>query len=133
MSDELQIITPPETTVMFMGEEVKVTPVRMGNLQDFTTAVRPIAGDLMEAFNGSGDMITTIELHTDRMILAVHFGTGVPVEKLKAAMPDEFLALTAAVVEINMDFFVRRLLPSIKTTLDAMKSRLKAGQESYKA
>jgi len=133
MSEELAIISPPEKIVTFMGEQITVSPVNIGRLQAFTAAVRPIANDLIEAVNGSGDLLMTIELHGDRMIRAVSVATGIPDETVAKAMPDEFIALAAAVVEINADFFVRRLLPSLKQAVDGLRERLKAGQASFSA
>jgi hypothetical protein len=131
MSDQLEVLNPPEATVQFSGEDVTVTPIRMGKLQAFTKVVRPIVGDIVTALDGSGDMLTTIELHCDRMIEAVQIATGIERDKLDNALPDEFIGLAKAVIEINADFFARRLLPSIKTAVEGLQETVKtaAGQQ----
>jgi hypothetical protein len=135
MSEELEIITPAEKTVTFAGKEITVSPIRMGKLQAFTAAVKPIANDVIEALSGdgSGDLLLTIELHGDRMIRAVSVATGISEAELGDAMPDDFIALASAVIEINADFFVRRLLPSVKQAVEGLQATLKAGQASSSA
>lgn len=129
--DELEVLNPPQASVQFGGESVTVTPIRMGKLQAFTRVVRPIASDIMEALGGSGDLLTTIELHCDRLIEAVQIATGIEREKLDNALPDEFIALAKAVIEINADFFARRLLPAVKTAVEGLQQTVTqaAGQK----
>ena len=134
MSDqELDILNAPENKVTFNGKEITITPIRMGKLQAFTAAVKPIAGDLVEAIGGNGDMLTTIELHGDKMILAVSIATGLSVDELNDSEADEFVRLASAVIEVNADFFVRKLLPSVRGAVEKMTARARAGSGSFKA
>jgi hypothetical protein len=133
MTNELEIVSPPETVVNFEGQQITISPIRMGKLQAFTAAVKPVAQDLILALNGSGDLLTTIELHGSRLIDAVHIGSGVPRDQLENCLPDEFITLAAAVVEVNADFFARRLLPAVRGAIDGVSKTMKAGQQSFKA
>jgi len=137
MSDQdLDILNPPEKKVQFQGREVVISPVRMGKLQPFTVAIKPVAQDIFLALTGSGDLLTTIELHGDRMILAVSIGSGIKIDEINEALPDEFLRLATAVVEVNADFFVRKLLPEVRAAVETMGQIVKsakAGSESFKA
>jgi hypothetical protein len=105
----------------------------MGKLQAFTKAVKPIANDLMAALEGKADWLQIIEENGGNLIDAVHIATGVPREKLDDAMGDEFIKLAAAVVEVNADFFVSRLLPAIRGAVEGLTKAVKAGQQSFKA
>lgn len=113
MSEPLEIISPPKKMIHFNGRQIALRPVPMGKLQDFTLAVRPIAADLFMALEGTGDILQTIELHGDRMISAVAIATDIDRAELAELDLDLFLKLTEAVIEINADFFVRRLIPSL--------------------
>lgn len=124
MSDDLAILNPEQKTVDFNGEQITITPVRMGNLQAFTAVMRPITKDVIMALEGDGDLLMTIELHGNRMIEAVSIGTGISKERLDQCLPDEFLKLAVAVIEINADFFVRRLLPSVVASVQAMREKV---------
>jgi hypothetical protein len=133
MTDELEILGPTNNVAKFGGEEITVSPIRMGKLQAFTIAVKPIAQDLIAALSGEGDLLATIEQHGDKLIEAVHIATGVPRETLEGAQIDEFITLAAAVVEVNADFFARRLLPAVRGAVENLGKAVKAGQQSFKA
>lgn len=132
MSDSLEIISPPTKTISFMGRELVLSPVRMGKMQEFTLAVRPIANDLFMALEGTGDILQTIELHNDRMITAVAVATGIDRKDLEGLLMDDFLKLTEEVIAINADFFVRRLIPTLMPlfirAVTALNAKLKGGQ-----
>jgi hypothetical protein len=134
MTNELEIVSPLETVVNFEGEQITISPIRMGKLQAFTIAVEPVAQDFIDAINGEGNLLKTIKLHGGDLIDAVHIATGVPKEKLNDAMPDDFIKLAAAVVEVNADFFARRLLPAVRGAIDGLGKIAKAaGQSSFRA
>jgi hypothetical protein len=128
---ELEIVSPPEKQIEFLGRKIALTPITMGKLQRFTIAVRPIAADLFLALEGSGDVVQTIELHGERMIEAVSIATGIEQTELESVLPDDFLKLAEAVVEVNADFFVRRLIPSLMPlfvrAVVAINNKLKVG------
>jgi len=110
-----------------------VTPIRMGNLQAFTQAIKPIASDVLDAMEGSGDLLTTIELHGERMIEAVQIATGVPRPELDSMMADDFVRLASAVIEVNADFFISRLLPAMKQEVETLQDRVRGGVTAFKA
>ena len=132
MSEPLEIISPPTKLIKFMGREIELAPVPMGRMQEFTLAVRPIAADLFTALEGTGDVLQTIELHGDRMITAVAIATGIDRKELQALQIDQFLLLTEEVVQVNADFFVRRLIPSLlplfKRAVEGINRKMKSGQ-----
>lgn len=132
MTDELEVISPKEVTVKFNGEEIKVSPIRMGKLQAFTAAVKPIAFELMGALEGSADWLSIVERHADKLIDAVHIATGVPRETLNDCDPAEFIQLATAVIQVNTDFFVHRLLPTVRVAVERLTKTVKAGQQSFK-
>lgn len=106
----------PQKMENLCGQEIKITPIQMQNLQRFSAAIMPIANDLLAAFEGSGDLFLTCSLHGDRMVEAV-VAAGVPRDLAQRARPDEFMRVAASVIEVNADFFVNRLLPQLKVTV----------------
>ncbi len=132
MTDDLQVLGPQDKAVQFKGEEIRISPIRMGKLQAFTVAVKPVAQDLINALSGSGDILSVIEQHGDKLIEAVHIASGVPRETLQECLPDEFINLASAVIEVNADFFAQRLLPAVRGAVEGLNKTVKAGQQSFK-
>lgn len=126
MSNGLDILTPAEHKVAIGGEEITVTPIRMGKLQAFTKALEPIFGEVMAAIQGEADLLHVIAHHTADMIEAVSIGTGLSRERIEELLPDEFLDLASAVLMANADFFARRLLPRVSATLAQLKQQVEA-------
>ena len=85
---------------------VEVRPLRLRQLPAFSRAVGPVL-----PFLWSGQIVAAITEDLDALLLAVSVATGIAVPDLPED-PAEFVALAAAVVEVNADFFTRRLLPA---------------------
>lgn len=133
MSDELSVVFEPTTRTVIIGQDqITVTPIRIGKLQAFTQAIKPIAADVLDAMEGSGDLLTTIELHGDRMIEAVQVATGIERGKLDEMLPDDFVRLTSAVVEVNADFFIKRLLPAMKQEVETLREKVHTGSTAFR-
>jgi len=134
MSDDLSVVFEPTTRTVTIGQDqITVTPIRIGKLQAFTQAIKPIASDVLDAMEGSGDLLTTIELHGDRMIDAVQVATGIERGKLDEMLPDDFVRLTSAVVEVNADFFIKRLLPAMKQEVETLREKVHTGSTAFRA
>ncbi|GMV55034.1 MAG: hypothetical protein AMXMBFR6_08390 [Betaproteobacteria bacterium] len=91
------------------GRQLTIEPVRVRDLAAFVAAVAPIASDL-----AAGEMLEALSRHTDRLIDATAIGAGVERAWLDARGADDLVELAAAVMEVNGDFFTRRLLPAIE-------------------
>lgn len=120
----LDAINPgTQTLTLSDRKDVVVSPLRVRQLGPFTRAVRPVANDLLLAIE-SGDFLTTIELHSDRVIEAVAVATGEAEEYIGELYPDDLVRLIRAVVEVNTDFFIRKLAPELTKTLAGMQGSL---------
>ncbi len=107
MSD-LASLSPQAKRVTVAGRDFDLSPVRMGQLAAFSEAVMPVvplvlAGRVLEAATG----------HYEGMKAALAIAAKAEPDWLDNLAPDDFLRLVAAVVEVNGDFFVRRLTPLI--------------------
>lgn len=89
--------------------EITVTPVKVRDLPAFLAAVEPIATDLM-----AGDIPGALVRNAENVIVATVIGAGVEREWLNAREGDAIVELASAVLEVNADFFVRRIVPLIE-------------------
>lgn len=99
------------------GKPVQVSPLKMRAIPPFTRAISPALGPLL-----AGDLLTAVGVGGESLISAVAIATGEPEEWVGDLLPDAFLALLAAVVEVNTDFFAQRVTPAV----EAVTARLTA-------
>jgi len=123
----LDAFVPLIVTVNVGHLTVAVTPITMGQLPRFARALRPI----QSVFDGGEiDWLALVADHGDSVIDAVVAATSLDrpfVEKLNG---DEFIALAGAVIEVNFDFFARRLLGALSEITSKVVARLNGATRS---
>lgn len=102
------MVVPSAVDRVVAGRTLKIEPVRVRDLAAFVAAVTPLASDL-----AAGRMERLLTQHLDRLLEATALGTGVDRAWLDEIGADELFELALAVVEVNADFFTRRMLPAI--------------------
>ncbi len=123
--DQLETIYQPKALdVTVGGETISVKALTVGQIPAFARAIRPCAPALQ---GGGADWLALLADHGDAMIDSVGIATGLDVEHLYGLPPDEFVALASAVMEVNMDFFVRRLAPTVSAAAEKMIAASGAG------
>lgn len=90
------------------GKQIAVRPLKIKQIPAFTRAVAPVMGLLT-----GGDLLSAVGIAGDDLIKAVSIATHEPVEWLGDLEADDFVKLASTVLEVNADFFVRRLTPEI--------------------
>jgi hypothetical protein len=90
------------------GRDIAVDPVTVRDLPAFLAAVEPIARELM-----AGDVMAALAHNADRLIQAVCTGARVERAWLDDQQADVLVELAVAVIEVNADFFARRVLPAV--------------------
>jgi hypothetical protein len=116
MSD-LASLTPQAKRITVAGREFALLPIKMGQLAAFSAAVMPIAPFVL-----SGRIMEAATDHYAAMQAALAIAAKAEPEWLDDLSPEDFLELVAAVVEVNGDFFARRLTPIILV----MQARIQA-------
>jgi hypothetical protein len=86
----------------------RIAPVRVRDLPAFLAAVEPILRDV-----ANGDIVGALARHADAVIAATAIGAGVERAWLDEQDAETLVDLASRVLEVNADFFVRRLLPKI--------------------
>lgn len=99
---------------------VEVRPLRLRQLPAFSRAVAPVLPFLL-----AGQIVAAITEDLDALLLAVSVATDIPLADLPDD-PAEFVALASAVVEVNVDFFTRRLLPADRAAGAAIRAMMGA-------
>jgi hypothetical protein len=117
MRDDLETFAPAPRVLTIAGDEVELWPLRLRDYARFVRAITPAMGQLM-----AGDLMGALVEHEDSVIEAVSVGSKIRREDLEDLGMDEIVRLGSAVIEVNADFFLRRVLPEVT----AARARIEA-------
>jgi hypothetical protein len=107
--DTFAALPPVPVSVEIAGEHLDLTPLKVGEVPAFARAVQPIAASL----SASPDWLAILAEHGEAVIAAIAIATRRPIEWVAGLDLDEAVRLAELVFEVNADFFIRRLLPSV--------------------
>lgn len=102
------------------GLDIAVPPLKVRQYAAFQAAVAPIMGYMIRAA-----YLEAVTHQTAASALTVVVATGVDPDWLDERPVDELMQLLAAVCEVQIDFFVRRLRP-VQTELEGRTRALMA-------
>jgi hypothetical protein len=108
-NDMFAALPPVPLSIEIAGERIDLTPLKVGEVPAFARAVQPIAAGL----SASPDWLALLADHGEAVIAAIAIATRRPVVWVAGLDLDEAVRLAEAVFEVNADFFIRRLLPSV--------------------
>lgn len=115
----LDVYIPAPRLVSAGGKDLAILPLRVRQIPAFTRYVSPVIAPL-----AGGDLLTAIATGGDDLVRAVAVATGESEDWLADLYPDDFLAITTAVVEVNADFFARRVLPALTAATETTLATL---------
>ena len=81
------------------------------DLPAFLAEIEPVVRDL--GSEGPPDVVLALARHARRVIAATALGAGVEEAWLGEQTPEVLVDLAAAVLEVNLDFFVQVLAPRV--------------------
>ncbi|MHB0992684.1 MAG: DUF6631 family protein [Burkholderiales bacterium] len=121
MTDDLKVLFPEGKTVDVSGESITLKPFTFGQLPKVMTMISPIVKQMNQSgVAGATTALATIESWVDLfaaggegVISFMAWATGKPREWFDVLSMDEGVVLMQTIIEVNSDFFVRRILPLI--------------------
>lgn len=119
--DDLGTFAPVPRRITVADQDFEVLPLRLRQLPAFTKAVEPALPALL-----SGDFQTAIHRHQDGMVEAVAVATGADRDWLGELYPDDFIRLARVVLEVNVDFFGRRVMPELSAAAEGLSKVMAA-------
>lgn len=115
----LETYIPEVRRPVIGGKAVSVAPLKVRQIPAFARAVSPAAAALF-----AGDIAGAIGRHGESLIEAISIATGEPVEWLGDLEALDFMRLVADVVEVNADFFGRRMAPELSALVKRMTTAI---------
>jgi hypothetical protein len=107
--DTFAALPPVPVTLVIGGERLDLTPLKVGDVPAFARAVQPVAASL----SASPDWLALLAEHGEAVIDAVAIASRRPSEWVTNLALDDAVRLAEAVFEVNADFFIQRVLPSL--------------------
>ena len=108
-NDTFAVLPPVPVFVEITGERIDLSPLKVGELPAFARAVQPLAARL----SASPDWLALLADHGEAVIEAIAIASRRPRDWVASLDLDEAVRLAESVFEVNADFFIRRLLPSV--------------------
>lgn len=121
-----------KVSAMVGGVSVELMPLTIGELFAFQQALGPVLRQIREGAVEL-NLMSLMQLDGEALIKAVAVATPFMEEQVRDMAPDDFMRLAAAVVEVNMDFFIHRLTPALDQITDAMGRVTQAAQMAGQA
>ncbi|MFH1493732.1 MAG: hypothetical protein ABIG70_02925 [Pseudomonadota bacterium] len=114
MNDELETLIPQPVEIKIGGEKMEILPLTIGQLTRVMKALKPALADVQGEIN-----ITLLAVdHGETLLAAVAAAIGKEIVLVEALQPDEFIRLAGKLLEVNADFFTRRVLPEIAAAVE---------------
>lgn len=120
---ELEVLFPTGKEVTVAGEVLRITPFKAGQLPRVFKAVDPISAYIYQAFTNNiegnaATVITSIMAQGgDNVLELASIGARKPRAWVDDLELDELIAVVSAVLEVNVSFFVQKVLPTITNSL----------------
>lgn len=129
MSD-LETMIPRPVALDVAGKKLEILPIKVGKLPAFIRAVAPFIAVFGQR-RTEIDFVALLGEHGDAVLDACAIGAGVDrawIDELDAA---QLVRVAQAVVEVNMDFFIRNLTPAISQATAGVGAMI--GESSWRA
>ena len=111
--DTFAALPPVPVTLVIGGERLELTPLKVGEIPAFARAVQPAVATLSASLSASPDWLALLAEHGEAVIDAVAIASRRPPEWVTNLALDDAVRLAEAVFEVNADFFIQRVLPSL--------------------
>jgi len=121
MQTELEtIVNAPQPLTLSDGRVLDVTPIKTREFPAFTNALNPVIGMIAAGV----EVQSLLAQNSEAVIAATAIGLRIPRAELDDFDLDDLILGAAKVMEVNADFFARRVLPALNQTTAKMSGLL---------
>jgi len=112
---ELEQLFPVPVEVRVGGELLALTPIRLGEVPSLARVLAPLAGQIGRE---DTDWLELLAQHGGSVLTALSIASRKPREWIDQLPVDEAIRLAAALLEVNADFFVHRVVPALEAAAE---------------
>ena len=111
----LEKIAPTPLRLDIAGERLSILPIKTRELPGMMKAIAPILAEIQ-----GGDILGALSANADSLVAAVAIGSRKDRAWVDDLDLDDLVALAGAVLEVNADFFVHRVLPGLTKAVEGV-------------
>jgi hypothetical protein len=119
---DFQTFPPEPVVVTLSGTALELTPIRLGELPRLLAVLRPLAEDI----TSDPDWMALLGRHGDAVLDLLAITTRRERAWINDLSLDDAVQLAAAVFEVNADFFVAYVVPSIQGAAQRLAPTLRS-------
>lgn len=125
---ELEVLFAQGKAININGVDLVIKSFKMGQLPRVFKALEPLSEVMASSFTGSQVQLVTKMLAAsgDSVITLLEVGSGQPREWVEDLDMDQSLELASAIMEVNSNFFLQRVLPILNKNLEKSQSLKKS-------
>jgi len=113
----LSALVSPAQEIHVAGKAIRIRPLTVGQLPGFLRAAQPIIAEL-----SSGDIAQALLREPAAVIEAITIACAQDRVWIDSLYSDDLIKLGTKCIEINLDFFIRRLLPEITAAAETIET-----------
>ena len=129
---EFKVLSPENEVTLSTGETISIKPFTFGQLPKAIGLAGGLNSLIQNAFSDkeSPDLVSLVRDGGEELIALVAFGIKKPREWFDDLATDDGVLLTTQFLEVNMDFFVQKVMPQFKKGMEKFKRLQTASQSS---
>lgn len=130
--DAFDVVETLKINVTISTGKLEIRPIMVKELPAFTRAIEPFVQNIMAS--GNDDDIDVLGMvmgpNAEKAIDAIAIGARISREVMDALDLDDLVVLAGAVIEVNFDFFIRRVFPRMSRLTEALMARVAGANSS---
>lgn len=123
LESDLDKIIPQPNVVTVGGKDIEVKTMKVKQLSATIKAIQPFAA-AFKAQRDSFDAAEIVMSHTDNVVDLVVILTGESKEFVEDLGIDELVIVFTKLVEVNLDFFIQKVLPLLSGAMGRLTKGL---------
>jgi hypothetical protein len=109
------------TDLTIADEVLAISPIRVGEIPKILSAIKPFSDQLMAE---QIDWLGIITQHGDSLLAAIAIAARKPQDWVEALSLDDAITLATALFEVNADFFVQRVVPTLQQAAGRINAQI---------
>lgn len=136
MTETLEVVTDLETmipaprTVTVGSEQVTIPPLKVKQLTQVLKLSKPLVPSLSAMGKGNADIVALVVDFPDQVVAIVAVLLNRDVAWVEELEVDSLVDLATAVVEVNLDFFIQKVLPSVLKAMAGLASATNTAKDN---
>lgn len=122
VTTDISAVIPELKILVIAGVDVVIRQIKIGQLPAVLRAVQPLAHMLKQ--DGPLDLPNMFMLYADDCLTLLQALSGRPRDWVDVLEVDDAIKLFSALLEANLDFFVRRVLPLLPEVMGQLRGKV---------